>query len=132
MKVYYAHPITEYGTEQESRDLVTLAKLGFEVLNPNQASTASAYKAAREKANAEAPLSDPFAEVFKPLVLSCDAVFFRSFADGRIGSGVLQECEWAHQAKKPVLEFPTFNRVRCMTISETRERIRLWREGPRR
>ncbi len=34
MKIYYAHPMSLYGTLQEKRDIETLKALGFEVVNP--------------------------------------------------------------------------------------------------
>jgi len=36
MKIYYAHPINTYGTDLEKKDLDTLSKLGFTILNPNE------------------------------------------------------------------------------------------------
>jgi nucleoside 2-deoxyribosyltransferase len=123
MKIYYAHPLTMYGSEREKKDLLLLAQLGFEVYNPNQEAVTKQYLAARARQEQNEAF-DAFAHVFKPLVLACDGVAFRAFGDGRVGAGVATECNWAVVDGRPVFELPTYVRTRFLTVSETRARIR--------
>lgn len=129
MKLYYAHPLTEYNTPREADDLLLLARFGFEVYNPNCEEVTKQYNAARKRQEANEHF-DAFAYVFKPLVLACDGVAFRAFGDMRIGSGVATECNWAIEDDRPVFELPTYLRTRFLTVSETRERIRKLKSEP--
>lgn len=129
MKLYYAHALTTYDTPRESEDLRILAKLGFEVFNPNQESIGKQYAAARARTEKNENF-DAFSHVFQPLVLACDGVAFRAFGDMRIGAGVATECNWAVMDGRPVIELPTYLRTRFLTVSETRERIRKLKADP--
>lgn len=62
--------------------------------------------------------------IFKPLVLSCDALAFRGLPDGRIPAGVLQEILWARDSNMRILELPSNLIRRQMTVDETREYLR--------
>lgn len=110
-KIYYAHPVTHYGTVQESDDIKTLEAMGFEVVNPNQAGIEAAYKL------------HGFG-VFLAMIDNCDALAYRPFMDGSIGAGVAKEIDYAALDKDlPVFELkPVFNRR--LTVEQTRERIK--------
>jgi len=85
LTVYYAHPMALYGTPVETRDIKTLKRLGFRVLNP---------------ALKELPTMDDYIQ----LALSCDLVAFRAFDDGKVGSGVFAEVMAAMKAGRPTIE----------------------------
>lgn len=108
MKVYYAHVMALYDTPQELRDVATLKRLGFTVLNPNHPNY---QKAAKAKGM----------DAFLPLVLDCDALAFRALPDGRISSGVAMEIQWAREAGRPVIELPGSFARRYLSVTETRE-----------
>lgn len=108
LKAYYAHPMALYGTETEKKDLQTLAALGFKVINP-----------------AERQYSTLQMDEFVALAVSCDLVAFRSFDDGKVGSGVFLEVMGAIKANKPVLELTPFLSGRVLSRNETRQRMGL-------
>ncbi len=104
LTVYYAHPMALYDSPVERKDLRTLKKLGFKVVNP----------AKRELDTMEDYVN---------LACSCDLVAFRSFDDGKVGSGVFIEVMAAMKADIPVIELTPFLPGRVLTRNETRERM---------
>jgi hypothetical protein len=112
MKVYYAHPITIYGTKQEARDIETLTALGFDVLNPNNPDLALKYEHIKDMS------------VFTESVLLSDGLAFRAMPDGSIPAGVKTEIDWAKGAGKPVFELPSCVERRWLTVEQTREAIK--------
>lgn len=112
MKIYYARPLTIYGTKQEQRDLELLKALGFEVNDPNKAELQERYKTEGM-------------EVFLQLARESDAVAFRAFPDGKIGAGVCGEIDEALENGKPVFELPTFTEARRLSVTATREYLSL-------
>lgn len=111
MRVYYAHPVSIYGTLCESRDIKTLQDLGFEVENPNTPEHTAAY----EKVGML-----HFFEVAR----KCDLCAFRSFASGEIGAGIADEIAVFTSAGKPVIELPSGILRRTLGLGETRELLR--------
>lgn len=107
-RVYYAHPVSLYGTKQEDRDVSTLINLGFEVVNPNHAIHQDGYERSGMI-------------YFTELVRSCDALAFRAFPDGSIGAGIVYEIGDAERLQKPVFELPVGILSRGLTIAQTRE-----------
>lgn len=91
--VYYAHPITLYGSIIEAQDLLLLRALGFEVLNPNCPECDDGYKKYGM-------------EYFTRLIHNCHVLAFRAFFNGRIPAGIFQEIAWAETEGKPVIELP--------------------------
>lgn len=119
--VYYAHCMALYDSAQERRDVALLERLGFEVLNPNQAK----HQKGAQDAKAKKPL-DPKASMmyFKPLVDMCDLLAFRALpGDLAIPAGVALEIEWALNGSKPVIELPGSIQRRAISREETREYI---------
>ncbi len=106
LTVYYAHPMALYGSPVETRDLKVLKRLGFKVLNPalHRLDTMDEYV---------------------HLALSCDLVAFRSFEDGKVGSGMALEVEAATKVGRPVIEMAPCLTARVLTRNETRERMGL-------
>jgi hypothetical protein len=111
MKIYYAHPVSLYGTKQEARDIATLRALGFEVLNPNSPEHVEHY--AREGMC-----------YFLDLALSCDAIAFRAFPTGEIGAGIAAEVDAVSAYGKPVIELPGNILARTATVDRTMELLR--------
>lgn len=112
MKVYYARPISLYGTKQEERDKDTLAALGFEIIDPNKAELVERYKTEGMK-------------VYLELVHQADLVAFRAFPDGSIGAGVMKEIREAEERDMPVIELPTILSNRVLSVNDTREYLKL-------
>lgn len=104
--VYYAYPIALYGTEIERADIATLQSLGFKVLNPAQRPNLTMDR-------------------YIKLTCSCDMVAFRSFPDGKIGSGVGLELDGARKVGIPIIELSGALTHRYLTRNETRARMGL-------
>lgn len=106
LKAYYAHPMALYRSPVEARDLKTLEALGFKVVNP-----------------ADPKYSEYQMDEFVKLAVSCDLVAFRSFDDGKVGSGVALEVMAAKDADIPVVELSPFLFTRVLSRNETRRRM---------
>lgn len=106
MRVYYAHPVSLYGTKQEARDVATLEGLGFQVINPNGPQHQIGYE-------------EGGMDYFTRIVQACDAVAFRAFPDGSIGAGIAKEVRAAEG--KPVIELPSRVGGRALSVDDTRE-----------
>lgn len=92
MKVYFAHPITDYETGRERRALDGMVAQGWQVENPNQPHHQEGYQ--REGM-----------EYFQRLAAACDALVFMRFPNGAIGAGVGKEIGAARGAGIPVYEW---------------------------
>lgn len=98
---YYAHTMLSYNSTIEQKDIETLEKLGFDVLNPNQECVQKECSAYGVKYG-----SDRVMEYFKKLIGSCDLIAFRSNPDGNILSGVAYELQYAKELEIPIIELP--------------------------
>lgn len=107
---YYARPMSIYGSEQERRDIATIERLGYQIIE----FTEEMQERAKEEGMA------PFVEA----VRTAHILLFRSFPCGRIGAGVREEMRTAHKAGIPVLELPTLTPGREMIIEETKRYLR--------
>jgi hypothetical protein len=92
MRIYFAHPVTDYGTNREGNVLTWLEADGWEVENPNQPHHQDGY--ARDGM-----------VYFESLASSCDALVFTRFPDGSIGAGVGKEIDAAHGSGIPIYEW---------------------------
>ena len=104
---YYARPMNIYHTPQEERDKMEIGKGGFIPIEID--------KPAIQRVAVESGM-----DVFRAMVLSADALFFRGFADGSIGAGVGKEIEWAREAGLPVFELPSQTDRRVLSVEDTR------------
>lgn len=125
-RVYFAHPIVEYGTDREWRALKEISRAfkGYEVVNPGdqdwQASVMGAIRLLHM-------------DFFDAVAAKCDALVFMSYADGKVGAGVYSEIQAAARAGRKIYEVTgTANRVRItrvewktiepLSVAETKER----------
>lgn len=106
--VFYAHSMSWYGKPIEAKSIAVLDALGFSVLNP--ASHQEGYNIKGMLYSAK-------------LIDKCDAVAFSSFKDGKIGSGVQWELDYAQSKGLPIFEVPHLKGRKRLTRQETRERI---------
>lgn len=127
--LYFAHPINVYDTELEAGLLVRIAERfhGRRILNPNAPEHDAGYK------------RKGMAYFIDDILPGCDEGVLLAFRDGMIPAGVYKEAEKLHDACCPVWEvlpdgtFKTWapNPARCLTVEETRARIRM-PDGSRR
>ena len=115
MKIYYAHCQAIYDTPQEKRDIETLEKLRFEVVNPNGPIHQDTARRLKEK--------DPNSvmDYFYKLVAQCDAIAFRALPDGAIPAGIGGEIA---NLGIPVIELPSGIKRRVLTVEQTREYLK--------
>ena len=109
MKAYYARPISIDNTPQFDRDLALIRALGFDP-SPTP----------EEKVAILAEYKTVGMEAFKPSVEAANALVYRSFPDGSIGSGVAQEIAWAMAKGIPVVEIPRQVDRRSLNAEQTR------------
>lgn len=107
-KCYYAHPLSLYGSPQETADVAMLEGLGFEVINPNSEYHSQQY-------------SIHGMQYFCDVVNACDMLAFRAFPDGSIPAGIAKEVSAARMGKKPVIELPNGIIRRCLSVEESVE-----------
>lgn len=128
MKVYYAHPMSWYGTEREEDDIDCIQRetpLASEVVNP-------ALEDSKDMGH------------YLSLVEASDALAYRTFDDDKIGAGVAQEILTAALHGKQIYRIMDLNKspiglkpklfeqrgIRAafgpnvLTIAETRDRIK--------
>ena len=83
--IYYAHPMSWYGTDEEALDVQTLSTYGH-VHNPNSKYFEDQVKYARDTRR-------PVMQIFADFIASpaTDVVAFRRMRNGRISAGVARE-----------------------------------------
>ena len=126
-KVYYAHFMGIYNTNQELRDFHTLQQLGLHVVNPNSKETSSKFLNTideKKQLEFEDYYKVAFDEVFGNMVRECDVFAFKALPDGRIPGGVWMELEVAKAEGKIIIELPSGTHSRKMSKYETREYLR--------
>lgn len=96
-KIYYAHPMSWYGTKEEEDDVNSL-QLEGEVVNPNSEPFTDRVRNAQRTGF---PVMDIFAKTIRD---DCDVLCFRRFNDGALGAGVAREILEAVIWNKPVWE----------------------------
>jgi hypothetical protein len=97
-KVYFAHPITDYGTERQAVALRALRKELDDICqphtiieNPDQPHHQKGYAAHGM-------------DYFRGVVDECWSLAFMRFPDGSIGAGVAREIQWASADGKTIWE----------------------------
>lgn len=91
MKIYFAHPVTDYGTERESEAVASIEAEGWIVENPNKPHHQQGY-------------NEEGMTYFERLATSCGALVFMRFPNGAIGAGIGKEINAAQGAGRPVYE----------------------------
>ena len=109
-KAYYAHCKALYNTPQEQRDIETIEKMGFEVINPNTQ---------KHKDKIKGLPGESVMQYFGEVVCDCDALFFRALPDLSISAGVSYEIGIAKKYGRPVAELPTLFSRKRLTVEET-------------
>lgn len=122
--VYYAHPMSSYGTQTEIGDMSTLQARFDTVINPN---TPELQQAARQQKKAGRPAMQPFLDA----VRNVDAVAYRPFPNGKIGAGIANEIIEGLVHGKVILQLPDltpgkFDMNDVLSIEETREAIKVF------
>lgn len=120
MKIYFAHPVSDYNTPKEEEDLQAIQKYfpDAEILNPNSPESEAAYKVQGMK-------------YFEDLVKTCTGIVCVPFSDGEWGMGVWKEAESMARSGGPVwqlhqgkLQEVDFKDIRPLSINQTRARIK--------
>jgi len=91
MRVYFAHPVSDYGTPRETAAAAVMEAVGWSVENPNQPHHQRGYDAGGMG-------------YFEQIARACDGLAFMRFPNGAIGAGVGKEVGAALDASKPVYE----------------------------
>ena len=114
MKCYYAHPISMCGSALESTDIAFLRRAGLTVVNPAKLTKVVDLLDSTDRMN-----------YFYCLVRRCDCLAFRSFPDGKIGSGVQFEIGSMEAKGGMIFELrPPSTTRRALTIKDTKKRLK--------
>lgn len=123
MKIYLAHPVTDYGTQRQADAIAHLRKRRIEVENPDQPHHQEGYTARGM-------------DYFKDVVAGCIGLVFLRFPNGSIGAGVGKEIQWALDGNKAVWEFFDGRLYWCadtptpiLSVEDTRATIARYREA---
>lgn len=122
LRLYYAHPKSDYGTHHEHAVERELAR-SYLVVNPN-------------RPNHQAAGKDQGMAYFVALCGGCDVLAYERFPDGTTGAGVAKEAGHFFELGRPVYEIADAGRalipVRALTnvldVEQTRSALR--RFGP--
>lgn len=119
-KVYFAHPVSDYGTDREKLCLDVLNEKFKNILNPNQPVHNEAYLVYGMS-------------YFEDLVKSCSSLVAVAFADGEWGMGVWREAEEMARSGRTVFQLTPetgeikqvdINDIRPLSVNETRRRVK--------
>lgn len=131
-KIYFAHPITDYGTERQATALAALRQelddIGqghVMIENPDQPHHQAGYAAGGM-------------DYFKGVVDECWSLAFMRFPDGGIGAGVAREVRWAAVSGKALWEVfagkvyrPVYWPITpVLSVEDTRSTIQRIRDTP--
>src|ERR1035437_1828325 len=120
MKIYFAHPVSDYNTTKEKVDEREIKEKfeGCVILNPNGKVHSDKYK---EEGMA----------YFEKIVKECDAAVCVPFRDGEWGMGVWREAESMAQKQgktyelhKGCIKEVDFKDIRPLSINETKKRVK--------
>lgn len=106
-KVYYARPINIYGTKEDERNLNLIKSLGFEIHDPYKPELQQEYK------------TEGMSVFFKE-IKKCDILIFKSLYNGKITAGVYKEIKFALDNNIKVIEIPSINNDRVLSVEDTR------------
>jgi hypothetical protein len=121
--IYYAHPVSTYGTATEFDDVTRIATSLGAVINPNTPEHHAGYEACK------AASGDGMVYFYDEVLPLCAACVVRAFDDEMIGAGVWGEAEWFATRGLPVyeigerIELLTLDPVRRLSVDETRLRL---------
>lgn len=90
-RIYFAHPVSDYGGPRQAAALAMLEAAGYTVENPDQPHHQVGYKLGGM-------------DYFMRVVDGCAALAFMRFPDGTIGAGVGKEILAAQMAGIPVYD----------------------------
>lgn len=107
MKVYYAHPLTEYHTthEKECEDKIHRIFPGCTIVNPNIITEEKIQEVASEY-----PTIDPFVVemtfLYYPLIAKCNTLVYTLDSCGHISNGVRYEIAYAKRIGRNAIQLP--------------------------
>ncbi|MER9196402.1 hypothetical protein NKI13_24475 [Mesorhizobium australicum] len=98
MRLYFAHPVTDYGTKRQADAIAALKnhwaeqrRQPLEIENPDQPHHQAGY-------------TNLGMDYFKSVVASCYSLAFMRFPNGAIGAGMGKEIMWAHVRNMQIYE----------------------------
>ena len=118
-KIYYAHCMALYGTDQEKNDLKTLRELGVKVVNPNSPKYRKTVERMKRNNRSGSQIMDYFISVVK----KCNGVAFRALSDGSLSAGVAKEIDAMRKKGGVIIELPELDKRKALTIGQTCDHI---------
>lgn len=121
-KIYYAHTMTTYYSQEETDAVELLKSMGYEVVNPSDKKIVEGFELFKKDNPSESSM-----DYFLGVVKTCDLLAFSAVEDDKLTSGVVKEVLYALGNKMPVLEIHTIdslNPKRFMSLEKTREYLK--------
>lgn len=121
-KIYYAHTMTTYYSQEETNAVELLKSMGYEVINPSDKKIVEGFELFKKENPAKSSM-----DYFLDVVKTCDLLAFSAVDGDKLTSGVVKEVLYALSTKMPVLEIHTIdslNPERFMSLEETREYLK--------
>lgn len=136
MKVYFAHPISSYGSGQEKQIVLALQAMGLTVVNPNDQEHQDKVKEIQEKFSDRNEASRLVMEYFISICRPCDGCIILPFPDGSLGAGIVKEVRsFMDQGKKvqevridngyaSLHDVTSLSEYKCLDVDSTRAMLK--------
>lgn len=137
MKIYFAHPISSYGTPEEAQIIRSLEDMGLIVINPSDKQHQDAVdKIQQQYAHDRNEGSRLVMEYFVKVCNACDGCVMLPFPDGSVGAGIVKEVQSFLDRGKKVQEvslsdgevklsdITDLSRYACLDVGPTRAMLR--------
>lgn len=108
MKVYFAHPISEYNTPHEAKCEEEIRRLypGCEIINP-KIITKEDCKAIHDKYPTLSPFITEMTLLYCPLIVKCEVLAFVPTTQGTLSHGVQYEIAYGKRIGRKVIQLFT-------------------------
>ena len=137
MKVYFAHPISSYGTDQEKKIIAGLQGMGLTIVNPNDQEHQDRVREIQNQYADRNESSRIVMEYFVKVCSACDGCVLLPFPDRSLGAGIVKEVQSFLDNKKKVQEVklnadgnvslhdvPTLSAYKCLDVGQTRAMLK--------
>jgi hypothetical protein len=110
----------DYGSSKEKSHIKHLRKLGFHVINPADEYFQDKVEQMRKEGKTSSQIMDWFVEYVEQ---NCDHLAFAMTDKGKVSAGVWREIEAMRNKGGFVIQMPDFDKMKVMTIEQTRRYI---------
>lgn len=137
-KLYFAHPISTYGSEQELR-IISMLSSKYDVINPSADMHQDKAKKLRGEFNNSSEASKAVMDYFVEVANGCDACAVLTFPKGELGAGTVKEAQSLLDEGKKVFkikdqgvtvaldELKDLSKENCLDVENTKETLKKYK-----